>query len=271
MRSGPNGGSWFPTRRLDAAAETQLEGHRLERLRANNVPDQYTFHSYPLFHAPFLLNTQVLTLTVMTMVRQICTTWNCSTSPTPRPPRRRKNCSVSRLCTSGGGAIGCWCCFFLTAVCVDQGRLPSLRQVNLIQNYRAFTEGDLMAIKSTTSLHHYQPQCWAHHSNVDCSSSSSSSLSSSSSGSYPELRVMCNWTSFQDTVAWTFESSETTRDPDLCARWLEFLRGRLHNGTAQLISLVVHSHSSTQAAAAQQSFFRSNSLTTTVYRRRYEE
>ena len=114
-----------------------------------------------------------------------------------------------------------------------------------------------MAIKSATStsaahttmmlttllLHHHHP----------------------SPGSYPELRVMCNYTSFQDTVAWTFESSETTRDPDLCAQWLEFLRGRIYNGTTRPMSLVVLSHSSIRAAA-----FPSNSLSTTVCRRRYQ-
>jgi hypothetical protein len=149
----------------------------------------------------------------------------------------------------------------VTTVCADQGGLPSLRQITVIQNYQGFTEGDLMAIKSATStttsyseahttmmlttllLHHHHP----------------------SPGSYPELRVMCNYTSFQDTVAWTFESSETTRDPHLCAQWLEFLRGRIYNGTTQPMSLVVRSHSSIQAAA-----FPSISLSTTVCRRRYQ-
>ncbi len=76
---------------------------------------------------------------------------------------------------------------------------------------------------------------------------------------------MCNRTSFQDTVGWAFESSETTRDPDLCAQWLEILRGRIYNGTTQPMSLVVRSHSSIRAAA-----FPSNSLSATVCRRRYQ-
>lgn len=90
-----------------------------------------------------------------------------------------------------------------------------------------------MAIKSATSTSYSE----AHNNDVDYPSSSSSPPP----GSYPELRVMCNYTSFQDTVAWTFESSETTRDPDLCAQWLEFLRGRIYNGTTQPMSLVVRS------------------------------